>query len=51
MMYYPINEGTAVYAIRIHSNGTYEVLDKVEEGKVYSTYNNKADYIVLYYID
>ena len=51
MMYYPINEGTAVYAIRIHSNGTYEVLDKVEEGKVYSTYNNKADYIVLYYVD
>ena len=31
MMYYPINEGTAVYAIRIHSNGTYEVLDKVAE--------------------
>ena len=51
MLYYPIKEGTAVFAIRVHSNGSYEILDQVVEGKVYSTYNNKADYIVIYYID
>lgn len=51
MLYYPIDDDTVVYAIKIYSNGSYEVLDKVYEGKVLSTYNNKADYIVLYYID
>ncbi len=51
MLHYPINEGTAVYAVRIHSDGTYEILDEIYEGKVLSTYNNNADYVVLYYID
>ena len=51
MLHYPIKEGTAVFAVRINSDGTYEILDKVYEGKVLSTYNNKADYVVLYYID
>ncbi len=51
VMYYPIKDTTAVMAIQINKNGTYEILDEVQEGKVLSTYNNKADYIVLYYVD
>lgn len=51
MIYYPIKSSTAVYAIRINLDGTYEVLDQVYEGKVLSTYLNKADYIVLYYVE
>ena len=51
MLHYPIKDSTAVFAIRIHKDGTFEILDELVEGKVYSTYNNKADYIVLYYID
>ena len=48
---YPIDENTFVYAIDIHSDGTYDVLKELREGTVLSTYNNEADYIVLYYID
>lgn len=50
-VYYPIGETTAVYAIHIKADGTYEVLDEIREGEVYSTYNNDGDYVVLYYID
>ncbi len=48
---YPIKEGTAAYAIKIKADGTYEILDEIVEGDVLSTYNNEADYIVLYYIE
>ena len=48
---YPIKEGTAAYAIKIKSDGTYEILNEIVEGDVLSTYNNEADYIVLYYIE
>lgn len=48
---YPIKEGTAAYAIKIKADGTYEILNEIVEGDVLSTYNNEADYIVLYYIE
>ena len=48
---YPITETTAVYAIKIASDGTYSVLDEILEGDALSTYNNKADYIILYYVE
>ena len=48
---YPIKEDTAVYAMRIYPDGTYEVLDEIYEGEVLSTYNNDADYVILYYIE
>ncbi len=48
---YPIKEGTAAYVIKIKADGTYEILDEIVEGDVLSTYNNEADYIVLYYIE
>lgn len=48
---YPIKEGTAVYVVKIKPDGTYEILDSVSEGAVLSTYDNGADYIVLYYIE
>lgn len=51
MVSYPITEKTAVYAIKINADGTYEILDKVLEGKALSTYNNAADYIVIYYVE
>ena len=48
---YPIKEGTAAYVIKIKADGTYEILNEIVEGDVLSTYNNEADYIVLYYIE
>ena len=48
---YPIKEGTSVYAMKINADGTYEVLDTIVEGEVLSTYNDKVNYIVLYYIE
>lgn len=51
MLSYPIEESTSVYAVWIHSDGTYEVLNELREGNVLSTYNNEADYVVIYYID
>ena len=48
---YPIKEGTAVYAVKINVDGSYEILDAITEGAVLSTYENSADYIILYYIE
>lgn len=48
---YPIRETTAVYAIRINADGTYEILDQLYEGEALSTYNNEADYVVIYYLE
>lgn len=48
---YNIAEDTAAYAIEIHADGTYTVLDALKEGKALSTYNESANYIVLYYIE
>ena len=50
-VFYPIKEGTAAYVIKIKEDGTYEILDEIVEGDVLSTYNNEADYIILYYIE
>ena len=51
MIYYPIKEETAVYAVQIYKDGSYAILDELREGNVLSTYNNGADYIVVYYIE
>ena len=51
MISYNIASDTAAYAIEIHSDGTYTVLDALKEGKALSTYNESANYIVLYYIE
>lgn len=51
MISYKIAADTAAYAIEIHADGTYTVLDALKEGKVLSTYNESANYIVLYYIE
>lgn len=48
---YPITEDTAVFAVRIHRDGSYEILDAVLEGEALSTYNDSANYIVIYYVD
>ena len=48
---YPIRETTAVYAVQINADGSYEVLSELREGEVLSTYNNEADYVVIYYIE
>jgi hypothetical protein len=48
---YPIAEETAVFAITIHADGTYTVLDELYEGEVLSTYNNDANYVVIYYLE
>lgn len=48
---YNIAEDTAAYAIEIHADGTYTVLDELKEGKALSTYNESVNYIVLYYIE
>ena len=51
MLYYPIDAETAVYAIGIAKDGSYTVLNEISEGEVLSTYDKKADYIILYYIE
>jgi hypothetical protein len=51
MVYYPIRETTAVYAVQINKDGSYEVLNELREGEVLSTYNNEADYVIIYYIE
>ena len=51
MISYPITEETAVYAVRISADGTYEVLDAVVEGEAFSTYNDDANYLIIYYIE
>lgn len=48
---YVIEEDTAVFAIRINSDGRYDILDEIYEGNVLSTYSNEGNYIVLYYIE
>lgn len=44
-------EDTAVYAIKIASDGSYSVLEEILEGEVLSTYNEDANYVVLYYVE
>ncbi len=51
LIYYPVGAETAVFAITIHADGTYTVLDELYEGEVLSTYNNDANYIVIYYLE
>ena len=51
MIYYPITATTAVYAMQINKDGSYEVLTELREGEVLSTYNNQADYVIIYYIE
>ena len=51
MVYYPIVETTAVYAVQINSDGSYEVLNELREGEVLSTYYNQAEYLIIYYIE
>ena len=51
MISYKIASDTAAYAIEIHADGTYTVLDEIREGEALSSYNESANYIVLYYID
>ena len=51
LLHYPITENTAVFAVRINKDGTYEILNEIYEGKVLSTYNNSADYVILYYVE
>ena len=48
---YPIKEDTAVYAVHIKADGSYEILNEIREGEALSTYNNNADYVVIYYVD
>lgn len=51
MVAFPISTETAVFAVRIHRDGTYTILDEISEGEVLSTYNDSANYIVIYYLD
>ena len=51
MLHYPIKEGTAVFAVQIHKDGTYEILNELHEGNALSTYNNAADYVIIYYVE
>ena len=51
MVYYPITESTAVYAIQIYADGSYEILSELHEGDVLSTYTKETDYVVIYYIE
>ena len=46
-----IDEKSLVYAIQINSDGSYEILDEIREGKAYATSNTSVNYIVLYYIE
>ena len=48
---YHIAEDTAAYAIKIAADGSHTILDEILEGEVLSTYNEDANYIVLYYIE
>jgi hypothetical protein len=48
---YKIASDTLVYAIELNADGSYTILDKVKEGSALSTYNNKSNYIVLYYLN
>ena len=48
---YETTEQTAIYAVQIHADGSYDVLDEVLEGEALSTYNEQAGYVVLYYIE
>lgn len=48
---YPIKEDTAVFAMRIYRDGSYEILDALCEGEALSTYNDSANYIVIYYVE
>ena len=51
LVYYYLSSETAVYAVHIHTNGSYEILDSIHEGKALSTYNESANYVVIYYVD
>lgn len=51
MISYPIKEDTAVFAMRINKDGSYDILDALIEGEALSTYNDDANYIVIYYIE
>lgn len=51
LVYYSITAETAVYAVHIHTDGSYEILDAIHEGNALSTYNENANYIVIYYVD
>lgn len=48
---YTVSEETAIYAVRINSDGSYEELHELTEGAVLSTYNETVNYIVIYYLD
>lgn len=48
---YSVNEETAIYAVRINADGTYEELHELHEGSALSTYNETANYIVIYYLE
>lgn len=50
MIYYPIEETTAVFAVTVHTDGSYEIMDELHEGNVFSTYTKDTDYIVIYYL-
>ena len=51
MISYNIASDTATYAIALHADGSYTVLDELREGKALSSYNESKNYIVLYYIE
>ena len=51
MISYPIKEDTAVFAMRINADGSYDILDELFEGEALSTYYDNANYIVVYYIE
>lgn len=50
-VYYPIKETTAVFAMTVHMDGTYEIMSELHEGIAFSTYTNDTDYIVIYYLE
>lgn len=48
---YSVDEETAIYAVRINSDGSYEELHEIYEGAALSTYNETANYVVIYYVE
>lgn len=48
---YTVNEETAIYAVRLNSDGSHEELRELIEGTAFSTYNETANYVVIYYVE
>lgn len=51
MIYYPLTSETAVCAVQINKDGSYEYLSELRVGNVLSTYVKGADYVIIYYVE